>query len=76
MAQFTVFICVLFVLPTAHPTDALNMNYAIVAIGAVILLVGACWVFWGSMRFTGPVKTVKEEGAPEFKKGEKVGEGM
>ncbi|KAH9903180.1 amino acid transporter [Cubamyces lactineus] len=73
---FTVFICVLFVLPTAHPTDALNMNYAIVAIGAVILLVGACWVFWGRLRFTGPVKTVKEEGAPEFEKGEKVGEGM
>ncbi|KAL7284818.1 hypothetical protein ACG7TL_002128 [Trametes sanguinea] len=55
---FTVFICVLFILPTAHPTDALNMNYAIVAIGAVILLVGVCWLVWGRFRFEGPVKTV------------------
>ena len=55
--QFTVFICVLFILPTAHPTTALNMNYSIVAIGAVFVLVGACWAFWGRFRFRGPVKT-------------------
>ena len=59
-AQFTVFICVLFVLPTAHPTTALNMNYAVVAIGGVLLLVGACWAFWGRFHFSGPVKTVEE----------------
>ena len=58
-AQFTVFICVLFVLPTAHPTTALNMNYAVVAIGGVLLLVGACWAFWGRFRFVGPVQTVR-----------------
>ena len=52
------------------------MNYAIVAIGAVILLVGACWAFWGRLRFTGPVKTVMEEGPMEFEKGENVGAGM
>ena len=33
------------------------MNYAVVAIGAVILIVAACWVFWGRHRFVGPVKT-------------------
>ncbi|KAI0672071.1 amino acid transporter [Trametes maxima] len=55
---FTVFICVLFILPTAHPTNTLNMNYAVVAIGAVMLLVGACWASWGRTRFTGPVATV------------------
>ncbi|TFK89396.1 amino acid transporter [Polyporus arcularius HHB13444] len=62
---FTVFICVLFILPTAHPTTALNMNYAIVAIGAVVLLVSACWVLWGRFHFVGPVKTVEEERAGE-----------
>lgn len=55
------FICVLFILPTAHPTDSLNMNYAIVAIGTVMILVGACWVFWGRFRFEGPVKTAGKE---------------
>ncbi|KAH9934533.1 amino acid transporter [Epithele typhae] len=60
---FTIFICVLFVLPTAHPTTALNMNYAIVAIGGVILLVGLGWLFWGRFRFVGPVRTAEEERA-------------
>ena len=59
--QFTVFICVLFILPTAHPTTALNMNYAIVAIGAVVLIVAVCWTVWGRFHFVGPVKTVEEE---------------
>ncbi|KAH9944886.1 amino acid transporter, partial [Amylocystis lapponica] len=58
---FTVFICVLFILPTAHPVDELNMNYAIVAIGGVILIVVSCWVLWGRFHFVGPVKTVADE---------------
>ncbi|KAI0767748.1 amino acid transporter [Fomes fomentarius] len=66
---FTVFICVLFILPTAHPTTALNMNYSIVAIGAVFVIVGACWTFWGRFRFHGPVKTVANVGG---RNGEKL----
>ncbi|OSX57506.1 hypothetical protein POSPLADRAFT_1067868 [Postia placenta MAD-698-R-SB12] len=57
---FSVFICVLFILPTSYPVNALNMNYAIVAIGGVIVLVGLCWLFWGRYRFTGPVKTLTQ----------------
>lgn len=34
------------------------MNYAIVAIGGVIILVGLCWMLWGRFHFVGPVKTV------------------
>jgi hypothetical protein len=34
------------------------MNYAIVAVGGVIILVGMTWVFWGRFRFVGSVKTV------------------
>ena len=56
--QFTVFICVLFVLPTAYPVDALNMNYAVVAIGGVILIVSLCWLAWGHRHFRGPVSTI------------------
>ena len=59
--QFTVFICVLFVLPTAYPVNALNMNYAVVAIGGVILLVSLCWLVWGHRHFRGPVSTIVEE---------------
>lgn len=58
--EFSVFICVLFILPTSYPVNALNMNYAIVAIGGVIVLVGLCWLFWGRYRFTGPVKTLTQ----------------
>lgn len=62
--QFTVFICVLFILPTATPVTQLNMNYAIVAIGGVVLIVGLVWTFWGRHRFSGPVQTL---GVDEFK---------
>jgi len=55
---FGVFICVLFILPTSRPVTQLTMNYAIVAIGGVIILVGMTWVCWGRFRFDGPVKTV------------------
>ncbi|OCB89270.1 amino acid transporter [Sanghuangporus baumii] len=55
---FTVFVCVLFILPTAHPTNAQNMNYAIVAIGGLLVITTSMWVFWGRSRFIGPVKTV------------------
>jgi len=60
-ALFTVFICVLFVLPTAYPVDSLNMNYAVVAIGAVILIASLCWLVWGHKHFTGPVSTLAEQ---------------
>ncbi|KIM82776.1 hypothetical protein PILCRDRAFT_820062 [Piloderma croceum F 1598] len=55
---FTVFICILFILPTARPVSSINMNYSIVAVGGIILLVGMIWAVWGRFRFVGPVKTV------------------
>ncbi|KAJ7268040.1 amino acid/polyamine transporter I [Mycena rebaudengoi] len=54
---FTVFVCVLFILPTAHPVTVLNMNYSVVAVGGLLLLVVLMWVFWGRQRFKGPVLT-------------------
>ncbi|KAL6304632.1 amino acid transporter [Sparassis latifolia] len=58
---FSVFICVLFILPTARPVNSLNMNYAIVAIGGVIIIVGFCWTLWGRFHFTGPVSTFSDD---------------
>ncbi|CAE6528864.1 unnamed protein product [Rhizoctonia solani] len=57
-ALFTVFVCVLFILPTSMPVNALNMNYSIVAIGAVLVLILSSWVFYGRYHFKGPVSTV------------------
>ena len=37
------------------------MNYAIVAIGGVVLIVALCWVAWGRRHFHGPVSTLVEE---------------
>ena len=59
--QFTVFICVLFILPTATPVTQLNMNYAIVAIGGVVLIVNLVWMNWGRFHFFGPVRTLNAE---------------
>lgn len=59
--QFTVFVCVLFVLPTGHPVTAINMNYAVVAIGGVIVAVAINWIWWGHARFVGPVRTLDED---------------
>ncbi|CAL1710337.1 unnamed protein product [Somion occarium] len=56
---FTTFICILFVLPTSHPVSSTNMNYAIVAVGALILLVALGWFIWGRKTFHGSVRTLE-----------------
>ena len=61
LCQFTVFICVLFILPTATPVSQLNMNYAIVAIGGIVIIVGMVWIFWGRFHFSGPVRTISQD---------------
>ncbi|KAF7296863.1 Amino acid metabolite permease [Mycena indigotica] len=72
-ALFTVFVCVLFVLPTAHPVNKLNMNYAVVAVGGLMLLVVLMWFGWGHGRFTGPVFTAGSEAVGD-ERAEKDGE--
>ncbi|CAE6413300.1 unnamed protein product [Rhizoctonia solani] len=57
-ALFTAFVCVLFILPTSMPVNALNMNYSVVAIGAVLILILSSWIFYGRYHFKGPVSTV------------------
>ncbi|KAG1742967.1 amino acid transporter [Suillus occidentalis] len=55
---FTIFVCVLFILPTAYPVDVLNMNYAIVAVGGLLVVITINWFWWGRHSFKGLVKTV------------------
>ncbi|KAF8893061.1 amino acid/polyamine transporter I [Infundibulicybe gibba] len=54
---FTIFICVLFILPTAHPVTELNMNYSVVSVGAIIVIVSVTWATWGRGRFVGALQT-------------------
>ena len=37
------------------------MNYAVVAIGGVILIVFGIWFLWGKYHFSGPVRTLEQE---------------
>jgi len=57
-AAFTLFVCILFILPTSVPVSAINMNYAIVAIGGVLLLITVSWFAYGVRHYKGPVSTV------------------
>lgn len=52
-----IFICVLFILPTARPVTRSDMNYAVVSVGGIFLIVGLVWVTWGQTRFVGFVHT-------------------
>lgn len=61
--KFSVFVSVLFVLPTSRPVTVLNMNYAIVAIGGLLVLVFSAWVLYGRGRFKGSVQTVVISGS-------------
>ncbi|RSH79125.1 uncharacterized protein EHS24_001163 [Apiotrichum porosum] len=54
---FIVVMSVFFVLPTSMPVTALNMNYAVVAIGGLILLVSLQWLVWGRKVYHGIVHT-------------------
>ncbi|EJU00128.1 hypothetical protein DACRYDRAFT_55071 [Dacryopinax primogenitus] len=54
---FCLFSCVLFILPTSTPVTSLNMNYAILAIGAILILVALQYLIWGQWIFRGVVTT-------------------
>jgi hypothetical protein len=47
----------LFILPTAYPVNVLNMNYAIVAVGGLLVVITVNWFWWGRYSFKGLVKT-------------------
>ena len=55
------FIAILFVLPQAYPITTSNFNYAIVAVGVVLLYAGGFWFLSAKNWFKGP----KVQGTPE-----------
>ncbi|KAJ5641312.1 hypothetical protein N7490_005312 [Penicillium lividum] len=52
---WTLFVSVIFVLPTAMPALADNMNYACVYLAAVLVFSTAYWYIRGKAVYTGPV---------------------
>ncbi|KIJ54487.1 hypothetical protein M422DRAFT_73498 [Sphaerobolus stellatus SS14] len=70
---FTIFVCILFILPTARPVTALNMNYAVVAIGGLLVLIILAWFGYGQFHFHGSVRTTEgiADNGQEFKEEEK-----
>ena len=52
-------------IPQAHPVTAVNMNYAVVAIGGLILLVSVQYVLKGRHVYQGIVHTYTDSGVVE-----------
>lgn len=48
---------VLFVWPTSNPTNAVNMNYCIVAFGVIIVIAGSNWIFGARKTYSPPALT-------------------
>ncbi|KAI9284868.1 amino acid/polyamine transporter I [Umbelopsis sp. AD052] len=55
------FITILFVLPPVSPVTPVNMNYACLAIGAVILGAGGRWLVDARIWFKGPTINLSDE---------------
>ena len=57
-----VFIAVVFILPQANPVDSQTLNYAVVAVGVVVVYALGFWALSARKWFTGPVKQIEAEG--------------
>lgn len=55
------FITILFMLPQVSPITRDNFNYAVVAVGVVVIFAGGWWIISAHNWFTGP----KVQGSPE-----------
>jgi len=52
---WTLFVSVIFVLPTLRPVTALNMNYASAFLGGIFVAAGIYWVVSGRHWYVGPL---------------------
>jgi len=55
------FIAIIFILPQVNPVDSQTLNYAIVAVGIVIVYSVWFWLISARKWFTGPVKQIAAE---------------
>ena len=52
-------ISIVFILPQATPVNSQTLNYAIVAVGMVVLYSGTFWVVSARKWFKGPIKQIE-----------------
>ncbi|KAK4942920.1 polyamine transporter tpo5, partial [Elasticomyces elasticus] len=52
---WTLFVSVIFVLPTVRPVTALNMNYAVAFLALIFAFAAVYWVLGGRRFYTGPL---------------------
>ncbi|RPD53901.1 APC amino acid permease [Lentinus tigrinus ALCF2SS1-7] len=55
------FISIVFILPQANPVDSQTLNYAIVAVGIVIVYSIGFWAISARKWFTGPIKQIQAD---------------
>ena len=60
---WTLFVSIIFILPTVRPVTALTMNYASAFLGLILLAALVWWYVGGRKYYTGPIKeaTILEE---------------
>jgi amino acid permease (GABA permease) len=58
---WTLFVSIIFLLPTAMPVTALTMNYACAFLGLILIAAAVCWYAGGRKHYTGPVIEAQAE---------------
>jgi len=69
--SWTLYICVIFSLPTVLPVTAQNMNYAAVITGGVVIVSSVWYIIGGRFHYKGPVSNIKHETNQESSKDDK-----
>ena len=52
---WTLFVTIVFILPTVRPVEGATMNYAIVFLAGILLFAALFWYSWGKKYYTGPL---------------------
>lgn len=60
------FIAIAFILPQENPIDSQTLNYAIVAVGIVVIYSMGFWLISARKWFTGPIKQIEGERTVEI----------
>lgn len=67
----TMFITVVFCLPTSNPVTSQTLNYTPVAVGIVMVLILGSWI-WACKWFTGPIQQIEKQTATQMPKVEEA----
>lgn len=68
---WTLFVTIIFILPTVRPVGGDTMNYAIAFLGAILLFAAIFWYLTGKKFYTGPLieADIDENASGDLKNG-------